>query len=67
MSDHGGVQVSDQRDAGKCSAALRVTVTYVLSHTFHHVTLFSGVHIRFQSGSHESTWRFRLTLILHIV
>ncbi len=27
MSDYDGVQVSGQRDAGKCSAVLRVTVT----------------------------------------
>ncbi len=33
MSDYDGVQVSGQRDAGKCSAVQLVTVTKLMHHS----------------------------------
>ncbi len=44
MSDYDGVQVSGQRDAGKCSAVQQATVTYILYkklyYVYYHLCVF---------------------------
>ncbi len=53
MSDYDGVQVSGQRDAGKCSAVQLVTVTpiyiYIYTHTHIYIYIYVCVCVPYES------------------
>ncbi len=45
MSDYDGVQVSGQRDAGKCSAVQLVTVTPIYIYIYTHTHIYIYIYV----------------------